>query len=148
MPTLASAIKEVATVEVTATIADAAKAMADRGVGALCVTEGNQLVGIVTDRDVVVRCVAHGVPVDGRIDSVMTMEPVTIDADADVEDAVAAFAEHPFRRLPVVRDGELAGMITVDDLLVNAAQDLSRLCRPIVGETLFKAPGSDVPALP
>lgn len=148
MPTLASAIKEVATVEVTATIAEAAKVMADRGVGALCVTEGNLLVGIATDRDVVVRGVARAVPVDGRIDSVMTMEPVTIDADADVEDAVEAFAQHPFRRLPVIRDGELAGMVTVDDLLVNAAQDFSRLCRPIIGETLFKAPERDVPAVP
>lgn len=148
MPTLASAIKEVATVEVTATIAEAAKEMADRGVGALCVTEGNLLVGIVTDRDVVVRGVARAVPADGRIDSVMTMEPVTIDAAADLEDAVEAFAQHPFRRLPVIRDGELAGMVTVDDLLVNAAQDFSRLCRPIVGETLFKAPERDVPAVP
>lgn len=147
MPTLTMSIKEVQTVEVATTIADAARQMAESGVGALCVTEGNRLVGIVTDRDVVVRGVARGVPVEGRIDAVMTMDPVTIDAEADAEDAVAAFAQHPFRRLPVVQGDELAGMVTVDDLIVNAAEDLSRLCRPIVGEALFRRPDRDVPAV-
>lgn len=147
MPTLSSAIKDVPTVEVAATVAQAAREMAELGVGVLCVTEGNQLVGIVTDRDIVVRGVARGVPADGRVDAVMTMGPVTIDATCDVEDAVAAFAEHPFRRLPVVRDGELAGMVSVDDLIVNVSEDLSRLCRPIVGEALFTVPVREVPAV-
>lgn len=147
MPTLSSAIKEVPTVEVAATVAQAAIEMAERGVGVLCVTEGNRLVGIVTDRDIVVRGVARGIPADGRVDAVMSLDPVTIDAGCDVEDAVEAFAAYPFRRLPVVRAGELAGMISVDDLIVNVAEDLSRLCRPIVGETLFTVPGTEVPAV-
>lgn len=134
--------------EVASTIAAAAKEMGDRGVGVLCVTEGNRLVGIVTDRDIAVRAVGQGVPVDGRIDAVMTLDPVTIDADADVEDAVAAFAQFCFRRLPVVRDGELAGMVSVDDLIVNATEDLARLCRPIVGEALFHVRDRAVPAVP
>lgn len=148
MPTLVSAIKEVPTVEVASTIAEAAKVMGDRGVGVLCVTEGNRLVGIVTDRDITVRAVGHGIPGEGRIDAVMTMEPVTIDADADVEDAVAAFARFCFRHLPVVHEGELAGMVTVDDLIVNVAADLAALSRPIVGEALFPTRDRAVPAVP
>lgn len=147
MPTLSTSVKEVAAVEVVATIADAAREMAGRGVGVLCVTEGNRLVGIVTDRDIVVRGIARGVPADGRIDSVMSMEPVTIDVAADVEDAVAVFAQNAFRRLPVIRDGELAGLVSVDDLLVMVGEDLRRLCRPIVGEAVFHAPPGDVPAV-
>lgn len=131
------AIKEVRTVPTGATLTEAAEAMRDTHVGALVVTDEDKVAGIVTDRDMVLRGIADKVPLDGRIDSIMTEDPVTIDASKDLDAALAVFNEHAFRRLPVTRDGELVGIVTVDDLMILLAYRMSLAARPIVGETLF-----------
>jgi CBS domain-containing protein len=119
------------------TVRDAAVIMEQAGVGSLAIVDGDRLVGIVTDRDLVRRVLARGLADDARIDGVMSAPVVTIDADADLREAFAVFRSHGLRRLAVVRNGAFAGMITVDDLLVNVAADLSDLARPICGEILF-----------
>ena len=128
------------------TLADAAGIMNESGVGALAVIEGDRLVGIVTDRDLVRRGLARGLPADARIDGVMTTDVVTVDADADLHSVFGQFRTHAIRRLPVVRDGRFVGMITTDDLLINLAADLADLARPITGEVLFAHRDSAVPA--
>jgi CBS domain-containing protein len=128
------------------TIRDAAVIMEQAGVGSVAVIEGERLVGIVTDRDLVRRALARNLAADARIDGVMSAPVLTIDADADVREAFAVFRSHGIRRLAVVRDGRFAGMITVDDLLVNVAADLSDLVRPICGEILFGQRDAPVPA--
>lgn len=120
-----------------ATIRDAARLMDEAGVGALAVVDRAELVGIVTDRDIVRRAVALGYPLDARIDSVMTAPAVTIDAAADLHEAYALFRTHAVRRLAVVRDGRFVGMVSVDDLLIDLAADLSDLARPVTAEVLF-----------
>jgi CBS domain-containing protein len=121
--------------------------MMDRvGVGALAVVDEDRLIGLVTDRDLVRRGLARDVPADARVDSVMSMPVVTIDADADLRDALALFRRNPVRRLAVVREGHFVGMITVDDLLINLAADLSDLARPVTAEVLFGHHDSAVPA--
>lgn len=144
---LQTAIKQVRTIEVEATISDAAKIMAEENAGALVVTEGKSVAGIVTDRDLVIRALAHRLPPDSRVDAVMTMDPVSIDAGASLSDVCEVFGTHAFRRLPVVRDGELAGMITCDDLFVLLSGELASVARPIVGETLFPSREAEVPAV-
>lgn len=119
------------------TIREAAEVMERRSVGALAVVDGDRLTGIVTDRDIVRRAVARGLPMDGRIDAVMTTDVVTIDADADHSAAYALFHAHAVRRLPIVRDGRFVGMITIDDLLVEIAGHLADLARPVIAEVLF-----------
>jgi CBS domain-containing protein len=131
-----------------ATVRAAAEIMEESGVGALGVVDRGRLVGIVTDRDLVRRVLATGRPADGRVDAVMSSPVVTISADADVHAAFALFGRHAVRRLAVVRDEQFVGMVTVDDLLVDLAADLSDLSRPVIGEILFGHHDGPVPALP
>lgn len=128
------------------TVHEAAAVMEQSGVGALAVIDGERLVGIVTDRDLVRRALARGLPLDARVDAVMTTPVVTIDADADLHEAFALFRTHAVRRLAVVRGEQFVGMITVDDLLVNMAADLSDLARPVTAEVVFAHHDSGVPA--
>lgn len=136
---LEMAIKQVWTVQVGTTVEDAASQMRDHHVGALVVVDADAITGIVTDRDIVVRAIAGGVPLDGRVDAIMTQDPLTIDAASDLDDALAIFDKHAFRRLPVTRDGKLTGMLTLDDLIPILAAELSEVARPILGEALFPA---------
>ena len=128
------AIADHRTVQAAAQIMDQAK------VGALAVVdEETHLIGIVTDRDIVRRAVAPGLPPETRVDKVMSSPVFSVSADADLHDAFALFRKHCVRRLAIVRDGEFVGMITVDDMLTDMASDLSDLARPIRAETLVRA---------
>lgn len=138
--------KDPVTVAVDHTIKEAAQLMNRNAVGALVVVDQNQPVGIVTDRDLVVRALARGAPADARIDSVMTTELVTLDADADLRDALKLFRSHAIRRLPLTEDLRMVGMLTVDDLVIDLTHDLSELTRPVTGQTLFGHPEAEVPA--
>ena len=128
------------------TIRDAAAIMEQAGVGSLAVVDGERLLGMVTDRDLVRRGLARGVPSDARVDSVMTTPVVTIAADADLHDAFGLFRTHAIRRLAVVRGAHFVGMITIDDLLVDLVGDLADLARPVTAEVLFAHRDSPVPA--
>jgi CBS domain-containing protein len=128
------------------TVREAAELMEESGVGALVVLDDGQIAGIVTDRDLVRRVVARGVPADARVDSAMSTPVVTIAADADLHMAFGLFREHAIRRLAVVRDGELVGVLSADDLLIDLSADLADLVRPITAETVFGQRDSDVPA--
>jgi len=119
------------------TIHDAAVIMERSGVGALAIIDGVHLLGIVTDRDLVRRALACAMPSDARVDGVMSSPVVTIAADADLHDAFAVFRSHGLRRLAVLQDEQFVGMITIDDLLVDLAADLSDLARPISAEIIF-----------
>ena len=130
------------------TIRHAAQLMEQAGVGALAVVDGLQLVGIVTDRDLVRRAMAKDLPSDARIDAVMTTPVVTIEADADLHDAFAFFRTNAVRRLAVVRGAEFRGIVSVDDLLIDLAADLADLARPVTAEVLFGHRDSPVPATP
>ncbi len=128
------------------TIRDAAAIMEQSGVGSLAVIDDGRLVGIVTDRDLVRRGLARGLPSDSRVDGLMTSPVVTIDADDDLHKAYAVFRANAVRRLAVVRDGRFVGTVSIDDLLVYLAADLSDLVRPVTAEILFSHRESPVPA--
>ena len=119
------------------TIREAAAIMEQAGVGSLAVVDGDSLVGFVTDRDIVRRAVARGVPADARIDSVMTTPVVTVGADDPIDIAYGLFATHGLRRLAVVRGTSFVGVLTVDDLFVAGVEQLASLTRPITAEILF-----------
>lgn len=129
------------TVPPEATIADTAALMDGSAVGCVVVVDADDRpVGIVTDRDITVRGVARRVPLEGRIDDLMTTDIVTLDADSDLRAAIDVLSGHPFRRVPLVRNGRLAGMLTVDDLLVDLVGDVANLARPVTGQVLFGHP--------
>jgi CBS domain-containing protein len=128
------------------TIRDAAAIMEQSGVGSLAVIDDGRPVGIVTDRDLVRRGLAHDLPPDSRVDSVMSTPVVTIDANDDLHHAFGLFRTNAVRRLAIVRDGRFVGVVTIDDLLVNLAADLTDLVRPVTAEILFAHRDSPVPA--
>ena len=128
------------------TIRDAAVIMERSGVGSVAVIDDGRLVGIVTDRDLVRRALARGLPPDSRIDGVMSSPVVTLDADIDLHEAFAIFRTHGVRRLAVVRGEAFLGTIAIDDLLVYLTADLSDLVRPVTAELLFPHRDSSVPA--
>ena len=130
-----------------ATIGEAARLMDTEAVGAVVITDSStaQPIGIVTDRDLVVQALARDIPTDGRVDDVMSSGLVCIDADADLHEAVRLFATHPIRRLPVVSESELVGMLTIDDLMVDLASDLGNLAKGVTAQLLF---GHRKPSLP
>lgn len=128
------------------TVREAAAIMEETGVGALAVIDDGRLVGIVTDRDLVRRALARGLPSDARVDGVMTSPVVTVDADADLHDCYRVFRTHAVRRLAVLRGQQFLGMIAVDDLLIDLSADLADLARPVTAEVLFAHRDSSVPA--
>jgi CBS domain-containing protein len=128
------------------TMQEAAEIMERSGVGALAVVDGDELVGIVTDRDLVRRGLAKGLELDARVDGMMSSPVVTIDADADLRAAYALFRSNAVRRLAIVDGGRFAGVVAIDDLLINLAADLSDLVRPVTAETIIGHRDAPVPA--
>jgi CBS domain-containing protein len=96
----------------------AAVKMRDLGVGSLPICGAdNKLAGMLTDRDIVVRCLAEGGdPATTRAGDLAQGRPVTIGADESAEDALALMARHQIRRLPVIDGHELVGMLAQADV--------------------------------
>lgn len=132
--------KAMVTIPSGASIGDAADLMNRAVVGALIVLDGDRPVGIVTDRDLVVRAMVKRLPLDARIDSVMTTHLVTLPADTDLHDALKVFSTHAIRRLPLTEGERVVGMLTLDDLAINSIHDLVTLFHPVVGQVIFGAP--------
>ena len=124
------------TVPPQCTIEEAARLMGDRGVGSLLVVSGDEVVGIVTDRDIAVQGVGAGQPLATHVRAVMTVHPVTIQGSVDVFEAFQILKSEQVRRLPVLEDGELAGILSVDDLLVALVLELGAVVSPIARELL------------
>lgn len=130
------------------TIAHAAQVMEQSGIGLLAVIDGGRLVGVVTDRDLVRRGLATGLPADARVDAVMSTPVLTVDADADLEEVHLAFGRHAVRRLAVVDGEHFVGIISLDDLLVDLAEHLADLTVPLAAEidSPHRDPGSLIEA--
>ena len=118
------------TVEPDATLGEVATLMKQEDCGSIPVVEAGRLVGIVTDRDIVIRGVAGGTdPNTQRVSTIMSADPVTIGADDDVTEAEKVMADRQIRRLPVIEDGRLVGIIVTAQ--IARADDKRK-----VGETL------------
>ncbi len=130
--------KPMVTVTPSTSIREAAALMNRHVVGAVVVVAADGTIsGIATDRDLVVRGLANGVPADARVDAVMTPDVVTLDGTADMRDALPIFRTHGFRRLPLMDGDRVIGVLSVDDLLINIAAELADVVRPITGEVIF-----------
>jgi CBS domain-containing protein len=108
---------EVETVSPNETLQDAAKMMASRDAGALPVGENDQLIGMITDRDIAIRGIAKGKGPEAKVRDVMTEEVKYCFDDQDVNEIARNMAEIQVRRLPVVnRSKRLVGIISLGDL--------------------------------
>ncbi|SEO24615.1 CBS domain-containing protein [Halogranum amylolyticum] len=112
---------------------DLAKLMNDRTVGSVVIEENDEPIGIVTDRDICLNAVGAGKdPKTTPASEVMNTDVFTCDADDGVFELCQAMREHGVRRMPIVEDGKLSGIITLDDLVMlleDEMHDLSEVIR-------------------
>lgn len=95
----------------------ASQIMRDANVGAVPVRSGDEIVGIITDRDIVLRNVADGQDVNNTpCKDVMTASVVTCTPDMDVDEVAKLMADNQIRRIPVVENGKIVGMVSLGDL--------------------------------
>jgi CBS domain-containing protein len=119
---MGTSIKEVMTRDVracepNATVADAAKVMAQEDVGPVPIVEDGRLIGIVTDRDIVVRVVAEGRdPNATTVSEIASTKLVTVSPDDELDEALKLLAERQIRRLPVVEGDRLVGIVAQADI--------------------------------
>ncbi|MET9254687.1 CBS domain-containing protein [Streptomyces sp. NPDC003717] len=107
----------VAAVRPESSLVEAAQLMRTQDIGDVVVADGQEVVGVLTDRDITVRAVAEGLdPMAVAVRAVCTPDPVVISPDDPVTDAIALMREHSVRRLPVVENGLPVGIVSLGDL--------------------------------
>jgi CBS domain-containing protein len=107
------------------TLADAARKMRELDVGALPICgDDDRLHGIITDRDIVVKCIADGGdPTRITAGELAQGKPVTVKAEADIDEVLQMMEQHKIRRLPVIDNHRLVGMISEADLARNLPEN-------------------------
>jgi CBS domain-containing protein len=103
-------------------IADAARRMVDRGVGAVLVMDGERLTGILTERDVL-QAVAEGRVDDATVTERMTRHPETVEASESTGHAASLMIHGGFRHLPVTEGGAVVGIVSIRDLMRVVLED-------------------------
>lgn len=110
----------VMTVSKSSSVKEAANYMKNLNVGSVPVCDdNNKIVGMVTDRDIVLRNVTEGLSPNSSIDNVMTQNVTTVTPDTDVHEAARLMSEKQIRRLPVVENGNVIGILSIGDLAVK-----------------------------
>jgi CBS domain-containing protein len=123
MPVKEIMTREVASVDIKSNVPMLAKKMLELDVGSVIITDRAQPVGIVTERDIVRKIISKNLkPVNVSIKELMSTPLITIPASEDVSDAMYKMVKMQIRRLPVVEDSKLAGIITDIDLLAISAE--------------------------
>nr|WP_207717270.1 CBS domain-containing protein [Clostridium acetobutylicum] len=116
--------KNVVSVSGEENIKRAAELMRDHDIGAIPVCNSDKVIGVVTDRDIVLRTVAEGSDASSEnVRSIMTSTPVVASPDMDAREATKIMSEKQVRRLPVARDGKLVGMVSLGDFAVEGSTD-------------------------
>jgi CBS domain-containing protein len=115
---------EVETASPDTTLEEVATMMKTEDVGAVPVVEDEELVGIITDRDIVVRCVAEGKdPSETTVEDVLSEDLETASPDMDVNEAVRLMSQRQVRRLPVVEGNRLVGVLALGDIAVKQDEE-------------------------
>ncbi|MEV5551310.1 CBS domain-containing protein [Streptomyces sp. NPDC052309] len=108
------------TVEPQTSVTDVARIMRDQDLGAILVTDGDRLRGLVTDRDLVIRAIAEGGdPEQTTVADACSGDLFTIRPDEELDHAVQLMREHAVRRVPVVEEGHPVGIVSLGDLAME-----------------------------
>ena len=126
---------KVITVSPSAPITEAALLMRDEDIGALIVVDDTEKpVGIMTDRDIVISALAENKdPGELIVEDIMTRQLHMVQEDTNVFDILRMLSRNSIRRVPVTRKGKLAGVISVDDIVVVLATELANLASALTG---------------
>jgi CBS domain-containing protein len=116
--------RDLLTISTEATIGEAAGVMAERGVGAVVVLEGDAVAAILTERDVM-RAVAAGKDGTAAVTEWMTRRPETVEPEDSTDHAASLMIHGGFRHLPVVQGGRAVGIVSIRDLMRVALDDRS-----------------------
>jgi CBS domain-containing protein len=122
---MADTIQEIMTLQpttypATTSLVDAARAMRDHDMGDVLVEQDGDVCGIVTDRDIVVRCVAEGMsPAEVRLGDICSRELTTLTPRDSIDDAVQVMRANALRRLPIREDGHVVGIVSLGDLAMD-----------------------------
>lgn len=116
MPTVKDLMtKDVVTIESDKTVVEAAVLMSEKDIGDLVVMDGPSPVGIITERDMVRRVLAERKPASTNVSKVMTTPLKVIDPDAPIKEAARRMVNKKIRRLPVIKNNKLVGILTAAD---------------------------------
>jgi uncharacterized protein (DUF2267 family) len=115
-------------------VMEAARALEKNNIGAVLVQDQKRLVGLVTDRDLAVRVLGQGLDARTPVSKVMTSPVVTLSPSDSQSEAVRVMQERNIRRIPLVENGRVMGIVTLDDLLLDEGAPLEQLAAVIQGQ--------------
>jgi CBS domain-containing protein len=108
----------------SASVVEAARLMRDEHIGSLPITDGDTLVGMITDRDITTRVVAEAADLATKtVGDVYSQDLISVEPDKDLEEALGLMARHQVRRLPVVEEGRLVGIVAQADIALTLSED-------------------------
>ena len=111
-------------IDASASVVEAARLMREGDIGSLPITEDEKLVGMITDRDITTRVVAEAAdPSTTSVGDVYSRDLISVEPDSDLEQAVELMARHQVRRLPVVEDGRLVGIVAQADVALTLKEN-------------------------
>ena len=111
------------TVSPNDSIQSAARVMRDEDTGVVPVVDNGKPVGVITDRDIVVRAVAEDREMNRPVRDIVTTELVAVHPDMSVQEATELMSEHQVRRLPVIDNDRLVGIVSIGDIAVKEGKD-------------------------
>jgi CBS domain-containing protein len=111
----------IVSIDSSITATNAAKMMEDTGVGAIVVLENGLPVGIITDRDLAIKITAHSYPIDTPVKRIMSSPLISIDPDSDLWVTSDLMSTRNVRKLPVIADDKVVGIITTSDIVKHIA---------------------------
>ena len=133
---------DVHTIESRASVLDAVRRMVDRNVGSLLVLEGDEIAGIITERDYLREIVLKGrTSRETPVEAIMTKKVIVVRPEDTVEGCMAIMTEKRIRHLPVLRDGVVDGMISIGDLVRQLSQDQKAEIRYLTDYITGRYPG-------
>jgi CBS domain-containing protein len=120
-------------------VVEAARLMREQDIGSLPITDDEKLVGMITDRDITTRVVAEAAdPTSTSVEDVYSRDLVSVEPDEDLDEALQLMARHQVRRLPVVENGRLVGIVAQADIALKdndkTAQLVEAISEPSAGE--------------
>jgi CBS domain-containing protein len=119
-------------INASASVVDAARLMREEHLGSLPITDDEQLVGMITDRDITTRVVAEASdPLKTSIEDVYSRDLIAVEPDKDLDEALQLMARHQVRRLPVVENGRLVGIVAQADIALSENEKTGELVEAI-----------------